>query len=270
MKASVVRVPQSGVHVFIACIRNNEACRVPRHLKRVNKIGDGSALVLYGIGELSGFIVVDVPADYPASRDEHAVYNKIWPCYYHPVREEKVDEEYVSSCYTRMLIEMRGSKADREVQAGREDCGTGCRAVQGDAHEKSDTSVDHGGAGAKDCTRPASQPAKDGGTACACICLIANPANRRILAVERDRDDILNHGILSAVTAVSQLQIDYLCTGLDAFVLNEPCLSYSMAFVHGRIRRVFYVHDGTGTYSKLRIHGFKGFNHRYAVYKLSE
>lgn len=254
MKASVVRVSQSGVHVFIACIRDNEACRVPRHLKRVNKIGGGSALVIYGMGELNGFTVVDVPADYPASRDEHAVYNKIWPCYYHPVREEKVDEEYVSCCYTRMLCEMRGSKADRAVpgvQAGKEDCGTGCRAVQGDVRGKSDASINRGGAGAKDCIRPASQPAKDSETACACVCLIANSANGRILAVERDRDDILSHGILSAVTAVSQLQIDYLCTGLDAFVLNEPCLSCSMAFVHGRIRRVFYVHDGTGTYSKL-------------------
>ncbi|ELQ74765.1 Subunit of tRNA-specific adenosine-34 deaminase, partial [Trachipleistophora hominis] len=92
----------------------------------------------------------------------------------------------------------------------------------------------------------------------------------QVLAVEKDRDDILNHGILNAVTAVSQQQINYLCTGLDAFLLNEPCVSCSMAFVHGRIRRVFYVNNGTGTYSRQRMHEFKKFNHRYAVFRLSE
>lgn len=96
-------------------------------------------------------------------------------------------------------------------------------------------------------------------------CLIVG--NDTLLSCTTDTDDILGHSIFSGVDLVSGSQIGYLCTGFDAFIINEPCLSCAMVFVHGRIKRVFCINKRTdGSFSKLRFNFNKGVNHRYDVY----
>lgn len=103
-----------------------------------------------------------------------------------------------------------------------------------------------------------------GATLCCGMCLIASEEG--ILSIQRDSDDVLGHAVLKAVEDVSKSQIGYLCTGFDAFVLEEPCLSCSIALVHGRIRRVFCARRGAGAFSRLKINYNKSLNHRYPVY----
>ena len=63
----------------------------------------------------------------------------------------------------------------------------------------------------------------------------------------------------------------YLCTGLDCYMIHEPCAMCAMALVHCRVRRVIYcvpdsVHGALG--GAFRLHGQKSLNHHYQVYRV--
>lgn len=112
---------------------------------------------------------------------------------------------------------------------------------------------------------------KDAKLLCCGVCIIAN--ENGILSIHKDTDDVLGHSILEAVRNVSKSQVGYLCTGFDAFILREPCLSCSVGFVHGRIKRVFCVQkdeNGSMPFSKLKINYNRSLNHRYGVYFVDE
>ncbi|ADM12225.1 uncharacterized protein Eint_090960 [Encephalitozoon intestinalis ATCC 50506] len=104
---------------------------------------------------------------------------------------------------------------------------------------------------------------------CTGACIIAD--GKQELSIHEDTDNVLGHSILKAVEEVSKAQILYLCTGFDAFILKEPCLSCSMALVHGRIKRVFCLkRDPEGPFSRIKINYNKNLNHRYPVYFMDE
>lgn len=105
------------------------------------------------------------------------------------------------------------------------------------------------------------------GDICAGVCAIIK--NNEVLKIEADSDKVLGHCVLKAVSAVSKLKMEYLCTGMDAYVVNEPCYSCGMAFVHGRIKRVFFINfKGGGAFSEWKIYCNMRLNHRYNVYKI--
>lgn len=104
--------------------------------------------------------------------------------------------------------------------------------------------------------------------ACCGVCVIVKDGE--VVGTEVDTDDVLGHCVLKSVSAVSKQGDGYLCTGLDAFVYREPCVSCAMAFVHGRIRRVFFckeIEKGPYTHHKLCYN--KNINHRYTVYRIT-
>ncbi|KAL0265776.1 UNVERIFIED_CONTAM: hypothetical protein PYX00_011491 [Menopon gallinae] len=105
-------------------------------------------------------------------------------------------------------------------------------------------------------------------TFCSGICTIFQDG--AAVHSEVDTDNVVGHAVMKSVSAASRRGAGYLCTGLDAFVYREPCVSCAMAFVHGRISRVFFVEERPhGPYTHLRLCYNKSLNHRYPVYQIA-
>lgn len=100
---------------------------------------------------------------------------------------------------------------------------------------------------------------------CSLFCIIRD--ENKVYKIEYDDNAILGHSIFKAIEKVSMMKVGYCCTNLDAFIYCEPCLSCCMAFVHGRIRRVFFIKNtDLGTFTKMKLCYNKNLNHRYNVY----
>ncbi|RYH22715.1 hypothetical protein EON65_18800 [archaeon] len=79
------------------------------------------------------------------------------------------------------------------------------------------------------------------------------------------------HASLSSTPLDLLLPGQYLCTGLDLFIHTEPDLFASMALVHSRIRRVFYLEpdESSGALgSGVHLHDLPGLNHHYRVFRV--
>ncbi|EDW35788.1 GL17026 [Drosophila persimilis] len=63
----------------------------------------------------------------------------------------------------------------------------------------------------------------------------------------------------------------YLCTGYDVYLLQEPCLMCSMAFVHSRAKRIFFLRpsDNGALVTRFQLHAVKELNHHYEVFQFT-
>ncbi|KAH8285051.1 hypothetical protein KR054_004268 [Drosophila jambulina] len=63
----------------------------------------------------------------------------------------------------------------------------------------------------------------------------------------------------------------YLCTGYDVYLLQEPCLMCSMALVHSRAKRVFFLRssENGALATRFQLHAVRELNHHYEVFQFT-
>lgn len=212
---------------------------IPPYLKRVKKSGD-KFFILISVGSEShniiGGITVNVPEFAPCTPIQFKAAREVWPCHYSNKVEDHIDQDNAEK-YLEIVANM---------------------SLDNVSIEKTEVDRD---------TQP--QPDKmpiNMTCNCSRVCIICDGQEKLVECF--DRNNITGHAILDAVSHVSRLERGYLCTGFDAYIYTEPCLSCAMALVHGRIKHVFcyFKKSIDGSFSVLQFNYNKHLNHRYNVY----
>ncbi|CAB4063703.1 TAD3 [Lepeophtheirus salmonis] len=105
--------------------------------------------------------------------------------------------------------------------------------------------------------------------------IIVDPSSGNIIATDSGSDKLhpLAHPIMNAINDLSNKKSEYLATGFDIYLKREPCAMCSMALVHMRIKRIFFMEDNPKQGSlktKLKLHTIQGINHNFQVYQISQ
>jgi len=118
-----------------------------------------------------------------------------------------------------------------------------------------------------------------------------DPITTRRVAMAFDRENkSLRHAAMNLIDSVAhshgggawplvlQVQPDenekcYLLTGYDVYLTQEPCLMCSMALVHSRVSRVFFMEPSPqkgGLYSLCRLQNVRSLNHSFEVFQMKQ
>ena len=65
----------------------------------------------------------------------------------------------------------------------------------------------------------------------------------------------------------------YLCTGMDVYMTDEPCVMCAMALLHSRVRRAVYRRRDSemgGLGSAESVHALASTNHRFRAWRVVE
>jgi len=83
----------------------------------------------------------------------------------------------------------------------------------------------------------------------------------------------IDHGLIKALSLASKYSSEndgYLCTGYDVYCYKEPCCMCTMAMVHSRVERCFFIEENLffgGIKSQASISQCPKINHRFKSYR---
>jgi len=125
--------------------------------------------------------------------------------------------------------------------------------------------------------------------------IIVKDRKFKVAQAVSDTKSPLNHATIMAIEQVAKVQCkakssnekecdefihfenDYLCTGYECFLSQDPCIMCAMALVHSRIKRVFVCCDSNlpqcsqcndRAFQTHKLHILSNLNHHYEVWKL--
>ncbi|KAJ8900911.1 hypothetical protein NDN08_000210 [Rhodosorus marinus] len=116
----------------------------------------------------------------------------------------------------------------------------------------------------------------EAGELCSTVAMIVDPKDGSIVSEGAvDTSDAISHAVLGCIrNAATVLSTRpgalYLCTGLDCYVVMEPCVMCTMALVHSRIRRTVFSqrNEVFGGLLRTKIHRERALNHRFEAYQV--
>ena len=110
-----------------------------------------------------------------------------------------------------------------------------------------------------------------------CI-IIAKPDTPLVVAKAKSDCDncecCFEHGVIDAVGEASRWAIQndsYLCTNLDVYCYYEPCCMCTMAMVHSRVGRLFFIEPNPkygGVMNQAHINQSPKINHRFRAFRM--
>ncbi|KAJ2768188.1 tRNA-specific adenosine deaminase subunit tad3 [Coemansia nantahalensis] len=190
-----------------------------------------------------------VPTTPPYTREQFDEWRTLWPVAYRPLVKLKApsfsDDEkaYIQMCLRRVEELQEGAASGRSVAAAIGNPNT--RQVVAEA---------------RDATAESGNPLRH-----AVLCCISLVAEREV-AREADR---AQKRPASPPETGGGGDGGYLCDSMDVFTTREPCVMCSMALVHSRIGRLFFIDpsSGGGGISRYSMHSRKQLNHHFVCFQ---
>ncbi|KAJ2165531.1 tRNA-specific adenosine deaminase subunit tad3 [Coemansia sp. RSA 451] len=205
-------------------------------------------------------LVVKVPSNPPYTSAQFEQWSQVWPVTYRPPLKLKKPEfssdekGYVEMCL-QAAMQMKSNAADTENRAR--------AVVMGKLQTRKIV------AQAADTTSESGHPLRH--AVMNCIALVADREVARLTAEPIDDN---NTGESNSVPVKRSHELcedrdvgGYLCEGLDVFAVREPCVMCTMALVHSRIGRLFFVEQSpSGGISRYAMHSHKALNHNFTAF----
>ncbi|KAJ2491358.1 tRNA-specific adenosine deaminase subunit tad3 [Coemansia sp. RSA 2050] len=192
-----------------------------------------------------------VPTTAPYTAEQFNLWKTVWPVSFRPPALARTvlsadDREYIE----KMLRHVADSLKAGEVAVAI--CSPKSRLVM------AETSVSQASRSV--------HPLKH--AAMCCIARVADAELRRqegTIPAKRPHSPSVVDGDGDAVAA------GYLCEGLDVFASREPCVMCTMALVHSRIGRLFFLSPlpSSGGISRYSMHSCKSLNHHFSAFQCS-
>ncbi|WUR02670.1 putative inactive tRNA-specific adenosine deaminase-like protein [Vairimorpha necatrix] len=215
---------------------------IPKYLKRVKFLSHDFVCILTNkVHSIFETIKIKIPHKPAYSIFQYEIYKEVWPCIYHHRVDIPIDHSFI----TKWVHTLENYSKDVSKNIFK-DVSNSIVTHSNTLYTNKNTSIPF-------CSS----------------CLIVD--GDVLLSSTFTSPHPLGHAIFQGVDSVSRSRRGYLCTGFDAFITDEPCLSCAMAFVHGRIRRVFCLNKKQegGVFSKEKFNMNSDLNHRYSVYLIS-
>ncbi|KAJ2478583.1 tRNA-specific adenosine deaminase subunit tad3 [Coemansia sp. RSA 2131] len=200
-------------------------------------------------------LVVKVPSNPPYTSAQFEQWSQVWPVTYRPPLKLKKPEfssderEYIEMCL-QTATQLKSKTADTENRAN--------AVVMGKLQTRKIV------AQAADTTSESCHPLRH--AIMNCIALVADREVARLTAEPVDDDNTVP--MKRPHEPCNDQDVGgYLCEGLDVFAVKEPCVMCTMALVHSRIGRLFFVEQShNGGISRYAMHSHKALNHNFTAF----